>query len=244
MSPVPETANATDDRVTAHGVVLQTDDDLDAEVRSSLTAAGDDSCSAASPSSSGRTRIGGESQEAVLAATAMEFRKQEEEPESGKLVSITPDIVKPLKEVMNSEEDGGLLTDDRRRAGSGSSAAGVTSSATADLSPSSSPTGGGGGGLLKSGSSGQLPDMLTHTPDGPQQHQGGGVGRSNSAAAVVTAVLSVAVPDAAAIGEEQTLLPPVHKAGTSIHLLSYSVNTVVNCNYCMYNLTCSVNLFY
>jgi hypothetical protein len=88
---------------------------------------------------------------------------QEEETEPGKLVSITPDIVKPLKEVKNREEEEEAEQHER--------AANKPSTATdvvADVSPSASPSGVSGGGLLKSGSSGRLPDMLTHTPDGPQ----------------------------------------------------------------------------
>ena len=52
-------------------------------------------------------------------------------------------------------------------------------------------------GLLKSGSSGQLPDMLTHTPDGQQQQQAGSLTRGVSAGGPTVVVMKAATPVAA-----------------------------------------------
>jgi hypothetical protein len=206
----------------AGDVVVKTDDDLDAEVRASLTP--DD----ASPSSSGRTRTGGkDSQEAALVATAaVESRKQEDETEPRKLVSITPDIVKPLKEVKNNEDDNDQLTTDERHSehGSDTAADGCTANNTAaDISPASSPS---GGLLLKSGSSGRLPDMLTHTPDG-QQGQGL-VRRDSNAAAGVPAVIGVVLTEVAVKGEDETEISPAKTAGKIPAFAS--LDTVRFCN--------------
>jgi len=196
-------------------VVVKTDDDLDAEVRASLTP--DD----ASPSSSGRTRTGGkDSQEAALVATALvESRKQQEdETEPGKLVSITPDIVKPLKEVKNNEDDNDQPTDERHSEHDGDTAA-DGGPAAADISPGASP---GGGLLLKGGSSGRLPDMLTHTPDGQQ-----GQGR-NAAAAGVPAVMGVALTEVAVKGKDETEITLAKTAGKVPYLpLLHLVHCVI-----------------
>jgi hypothetical protein len=190
----------------AGDVVVKTDDELDAEVRASLTP--DD----ASPSSSGRTRTGGKDpQEAALVATAaVESRKQQEdETEPGKLVSITPDIVKPLKEVKNNEDDSDQPTTDERQSEHGSDTAADGGTAAADISPVASPS---GGLLLKSGSSGRLPDMLTHTPDG-QQGQALVRRDSNAAAAGVPAVISVVLTEVVVKGADETEITPAKTAG-------------------------------
>jgi hypothetical protein len=128
-----------------HDLCLE-DVDLDVEVKTSLTSErlrqATASGSSASSRSSGRS-------------------SQEEEPEPGKLVSITPDIVKPVKEVKDSQDN--ILQEVR-----------VSEQQEQDGAATAKSDGGGATEvsshvLLKSGSSGRLPDMLTHTPDGLQQ---------------------------------------------------------------------------
>lgn len=124
--------------------------------------------------------------------------------ESEQLVSITPDIVKPVKEVKNGggEEDGVLLPLDDATEST------AVASATGDKSP----------GLLKSGSSGRLPDMLSHTPDG-QVGSGGG-----RAAPLVVLPL--------ALGETDPTVQPTSQ-GNYCYKLQISCNTIHSKDCCI-----------
>jgi hypothetical protein len=108
--------------------------------------------------------------------------------------------------VKNNEDDNDQPTTDERHSEHGSDTAAdggtANNSAAADISPASSPS----GGLLKSGSSGRLPDMLTHTPDGQQ-----GQGRN---AAGVPAVISVVLTEVVVLKrEDETEITPDKTAG-------------------------------
>jgi hypothetical protein len=136
---------------------------LDAEVKTSLTSErlrqATVSGSSASSRSSGRSG-------------------QEEEPEPGKLVSITPDIVKPVKEVKDSSQQGLVRGEVQQDS--------IAVAAKVDSGVAEA----GGHVLLKSGSSGRLPDMLTHTPDGQQHVSGGSLTRGSVPTLLVFPVLT------------------------------------------------------
>ena len=165
--------NANENNASRHISVHIDDIELDGEVRSSLTVSSDLLQPAAaataghSCSSSGRSR--------------KEESQEEEETEPGKLVSITPDIVKPVKEVKNSEDYAPTQVEEQKQS----------------IKEAFSAAEGSPCGLLKSGSSGQLPDMLTHTPDGQQQQQAGSLTRGVSAGGPTVVVMKAATPVAA-----------------------------------------------
>ena len=166
--------NANENNASRHISVHIDDIELDGEVRSSLTVSSDllqppaaAAGHSSSSSSSGRSR--------------KEESQEEEETEPGKLVSITPDIVKPVKEVKNSEDDAQTQVEEQKES----------------IKEAFSAAEGSPCGLLKSGSSGQLPDMLTHTPDGQQQQQAGSLTRGVSAGGPTVVVMKAATPVAA-----------------------------------------------